>query len=65
MKNHSYQCCIRLGSRVTDLLESLGLDEHIIQIASDFKTMSQFEIKDKAVLRESALISLRKIHGFS
>lgn len=40
------------GSRVTDLLESLGLDEHIIRTASDFKTMSQFEIKDKAALRE-------------
>lgn len=40
------------GSRTTDLLIELGLEDHILYQANDFDDMARFEIKDKEALLE-------------
>lgn len=40
------------GSRTIDLLESLGLEDHILSDVKDFKNMGQFTIEEPQVLKE-------------
>lgn len=40
------------GARTSDLLESVGLESHILYKTEDFHDIHQFDIKDKSLLRQ-------------
>ena len=42
----------KTGSRTVDLLRSLGLEDHILYEARDFKDMKQFKIKNPRELKK-------------